>query len=121
MKNMPGLLFCLLLTVLPGLSSAAADKFYCSGNKPNWSLTLGSDKILFKKMDWAPVVVPGVKPQPAEKTTIENARVYRSKTVEHHVIAIIKKGACTDGNNRYRYGALTMIDKDIYHGCCIKR
>ena len=120
MKNAQGLLICFFLILLPGLSSAA-DKFFCSGNKPVWSLSLGSDKILFKKMDWAPVVVPGVAAQPAENSKIENARVYRSKTVEHSVIAIIKKGACTDGNKRYGYGALTLVDKDIYHGCCIKR
>ncbi len=120
MKNVKGLLTCLLLICLPGLSSAA-DKFFCSGNKPVWNLSLGSDKILFKKTDFAPVVVPGVTAQPAENKTIENARVYRSKTTEHKVIAIIKKGDCTDGNKRYRYGALTLVDNNIYHGCCIKR
>lgn len=119
MKNIKGFILFLLLS-LP-IVSFAADKFFCSGNKPIWNLSIASDKIIFRKESATPIVVPGVTAKPAQNTTIEEARVYRSKTAEDKATIIIKKGACTDGNKKFKYGVLSLIDGYIYHGCCIKR
>jgi len=100
----------------------AADRFYCSGTEPFWSMVAAQDQFTFQQSDKPALNFEPLKPMQIQYVTRTNLQVYKSKSLadKKPAMAIFQKIDCSDGmsDHKYNYQVIFIYNDTVHRGCC---